>query len=95
MADDFASAMVAFRRDYLDGALEAIEDMRLALRRDLKGFVVIVSAQFAFSHNLISPGKARLRSVFCSYRRRMAFLSFAQLSRALEMAPKFSRGYGD
>jgi hypothetical protein len=44
VSDDFAAAMIAFRRNHLDRALEAIEDMRLPLRRDLKGFVIIVSA---------------------------------------------------
>jgi len=42
--DDFAAAMIAFRCNHLDRALEAIEDMRLALRPDLKRLVIIVSA---------------------------------------------------
>jgi hypothetical protein len=48
--DDFAAAMIAFRRNYCDRTLEAIEDMPFTRRRDLKGFVVIVSAQFTFCH---------------------------------------------
>ena len=64
VTDDFAAAMIAFRRDHLDRAFETIEDMGLTLRCYLKGFVVIVSAVFTFSHNFISPPKTKLRAVF-------------------------------
>ena len=54
VSDDLAAAMIAFRRNHLDRALEAIEDMGLTLRRDLKGFVIIVSAVFTFSHKIFA-----------------------------------------
>jgi hypothetical protein len=62
VADNLAAAMIAFRRNYLNRALEAIKDMRFALRRDLEGFIVIVSAQFTFRHTFISPPKTMLRA---------------------------------
>jgi hypothetical protein len=50
VTNDFATTMSAFRSNYGNGALETIEDMGLAVLRDLECFVVVVSAQFAFSH---------------------------------------------
>jgi hypothetical protein len=51
VTDDFAAAMITFRSDYRNGALEAIENMRLTLSRDLEGLIVIVSAKFTSSHH--------------------------------------------
>jgi hypothetical protein len=64
VTDDFAVAMSTFRRDHRDGALEAVKDVGLALRRDLKGFVVFVSAQFAFSHHTLFRSQAGMRAAF-------------------------------
>ena len=50
MAYDFAATMSAFRSNYGNGTLETIEDMGLAILRDLECLVVVVSAKFAFSH---------------------------------------------
>ena len=50
VANDFAATMSAFRSNYGNGALETIEDMGLAVLRDLECLVVVVSAKFAFSH---------------------------------------------
>jgi hypothetical protein len=47
--DDFAAAMKAFRRNNLDCALKAVEDMRLPLGYDLEGFIVVVSAELTFA----------------------------------------------
>jgi hypothetical protein len=44
VSDDFAAAVIAFRRNHLDRALEAIEDVCLAVCPDFKRLVVIVSA---------------------------------------------------
>jgi hypothetical protein len=50
VADDPATAMTALRRHYVDGALEAVEDVGFPLAFDLDRFVVVISAVFAFSH---------------------------------------------
>jgi hypothetical protein len=51
VTDDVAPAMIALRRHDVDRAFEAIEDARFAVSPNLKCFVVIVSAVFAFRHN--------------------------------------------
>jgi len=48
MTDDLAATMHAARRKRMDGALEAIEDMRRAVQPDLETFIIFVSAHFAF-----------------------------------------------
>src|SRR3954471_3389178 len=48
--DHLASAVGADRRQLVDGALEAVEDMPLPRRDDLEGEVVIVPAHLAFRH---------------------------------------------
>src|SRR5215471_6243925 len=53
VADDFAPAMIAFRRDHVDRTLEAVEDVRFALERDLKRLVVVVPAMFTLSHEFL------------------------------------------
>jgi hypothetical protein len=52
VADNFAPAVLAFRRDDCDRAFEAVEDVSLTVFRKLERFVVIVSAQFAFGHSV-------------------------------------------
>src|SRR5207244_2101390 len=49
VADDAAIAVGASRREGLDGALEAVERVRGASHRDLKGLVVLVSAHLTAS----------------------------------------------
>jgi hypothetical protein len=44
VTNDLAAAMIAFRRDHRDSALEAVKNVGFALRPDLKSFVVLVSA---------------------------------------------------
>jgi len=51
MADDLAPTMRARWCQGMDGALKAIEDMRLAGHFDFKGFVVVIPAHFAFRHD--------------------------------------------
>ena len=51
MADDLAPTMRARWCQGMDGALKAIEDMRLAGHFDFKGFVVFIPAHFAFRHD--------------------------------------------
>src|SRR5918999_4755776 len=48
--DDLAAAVVAGRRDGVDGALEAVEHVRLAAASDLHRLVVLVAAHFALGH---------------------------------------------
>ena len=50
VADDTAIAMRANRREGVDCALEAIEDVTLSVHDDFKRLVIIVSADFAFRH---------------------------------------------
>lgn len=47
VTDDAAAAVAAFRRECVDGALEAIEVVRNAVDDDLNRFVVFVAATFA------------------------------------------------
>jgi hypothetical protein len=50
VADDLASAMPARGRERVNGAFEAVVRVRFAREHDLKGFVVVVPADFAFRH---------------------------------------------
>jgi hypothetical protein len=50
MADDSATAMGAFRRQRVDRAFKAVEDMLLSSQNYFKRFVVIISADFTLSH---------------------------------------------
>ena len=50
--DDASAAMIAGRRERVYGAFEAVERMRFAVHRDLKGLVVVVAASFARSHDV-------------------------------------------
>jgi hypothetical protein len=51
VADDPTPAVIALRRHNVNGALEAVEDVRFAIAFNFDRFVVVVSAMFAFSHN--------------------------------------------
>jgi hypothetical protein len=51
MADYFASAMLAFGSQRLDGAFEAIEQMRFAIHRNFERLVIVISTTFTSSHN--------------------------------------------
>ena len=50
MADDTAIAVRTNRREGVDCALKAIKDVALPADDDFKGLVIIVLADFAFSH---------------------------------------------
>src|SRR6266478_3340235 len=50
MPDDADSTVIAGWRERMNGAFEAIIGMRLAVHRDLKRLVVVISAGFACSH---------------------------------------------
>jgi len=52
VSDDADTAMIAGRRERVNGAFEAVERMRLAVHRDLKRLVVVIAASFARSHNV-------------------------------------------
>ncbi len=51
MADDLAPAVLAHRRNRLNRALEAIEDMDCALGVYLEGHVVVIAAHLALRHD--------------------------------------------
>ena len=50
--DDADAAMIAGRRERMNGTLETIERMRLAIHCDLKGLVIVVAARFTCSHDI-------------------------------------------
>ena len=50
MTDDSAGAMSTRRRESVDGALKAIENVLLPRGDDLEGQIVFVSANFTLSH---------------------------------------------
>ncbi|MCK1713077.1 MULTISPECIES: hypothetical protein [unclassified Bradyrhizobium] len=52
VSDDTDSTMIAGRRERVNGAFEAIERMRFAVHRDLKGLVIIIAAGFTCRHDL-------------------------------------------
>jgi hypothetical protein len=54
VANDFAPAVIAFGRDHMDRALEAIEDVRFIFKPDLERLVVVISAMFTFGHKFCS-----------------------------------------
>jgi hypothetical protein len=58
VTDDPATAILAGRRQSVDGTLEAIKDMPLTSDNDFERLVVIVAAYFAPSH-LAPPGSLR------------------------------------
>src|SRR5687768_9379581 len=51
MADDLAAAMLAFRRQHVDGALETIEGVRSPCHSDFKALVVVVAAVVTLGHS--------------------------------------------
>ena|SRR5919107_5475323 len=53
VADDLASAMIAHRRELVDGTLEAVESVCLTRGDHLKGEIVVVAADFASSHSIL------------------------------------------
>jgi hypothetical protein len=50
MPNDSAAAVRANRRETLDRALEAVENMTFSANDNFKGLVIIVSADFACGH---------------------------------------------
>jgi hypothetical protein len=49
--DDAATTMLTHRRQAMNRALEAVEDVRLARRRGyLEGEMILISTNFALSH---------------------------------------------
>jgi hypothetical protein len=54
VTDDLSPAPVAFWRHDVDRALEAIEDVRLAVVFDFECLVVVVAAVFALRHDCFS-----------------------------------------
>ena len=56
MADDCAAAVLATRRQHVDGALETVEDMLPAVHDDKKRLVVTISAVFANLGGNLSKG---------------------------------------
>jgi hypothetical protein len=55
VADDATAAVCARRGERLDGTFKAIECVRFASRRDLKGLIVLVAAGFAPRHSDLLP----------------------------------------
>ena len=55
VTDDPATAMSALRRQNVDRALEAVEDVGFSFALNFDRFVVIVSAVFTFSHWVVAP----------------------------------------
>jgi hypothetical protein len=85
MPDDLASAVLALRRHHRNRAFEAVEHVGLAVFPQLKRFVVIVAAQFAFSHRfLLSPVSLLRRSA-------RALFSGGSRLRALKQTPNAER----
>jgi hypothetical protein len=50
MADNTALAVLADRRDRLNGALEAIESVSCTGGNQLEGLVIFIATDFAFCH---------------------------------------------
>src|SRR5262249_27976058 len=66
VAHDLAVAVLAFGRERVNGALEAVEDVAAAGERHFEGFVVVVAANLADRHRrpppdtrLVSASRAR------------------------------------
>lgn len=53
VANNFAPAMITFRRHPLNCALEAVENVRFVFEPDLECLVVIVSTMFALRHKVL------------------------------------------
>jgi hypothetical protein len=51
VADDFALAMRASRRQGMDRAFKAVKRVRLSRQHHVERFVVVVSADFALCHD--------------------------------------------
>jgi hypothetical protein len=60
VTDDLASAVIADRRQLVDGALKAIKRMGVARRNDLEGQVIVVAADFTSSHRASYLGSTAL-----------------------------------
>jgi hypothetical protein len=52
VSNDASAAMIAGRRERVDGAFEAVERVGLAVHRYLKCLVVVVATGFAHSHRV-------------------------------------------
>jgi hypothetical protein len=50
MADDLATTMFTFRREAMNGAFKAVEEVRSAVAHYFQRFVVFVSADFTVIH---------------------------------------------
>src|SRR5215510_6169471 len=61
VADDFTTTVLAYRRQFVDRTLEAVERVRAAGGDDLEGHFVVVTAHFAVGH-CIAPRKREPRS---------------------------------
>src|SRR5215210_7727485 len=57
MSDDFAATVAADRGQFVDRALEAIEDVRHACRDDLKRQIIVIATHFTGRHGHL-PGTA-------------------------------------
>ena len=80
MADDTAIAVWASRRQRVDCALETIERVTLSAYDDFKGLVIIVLADFAFSHTqFVRARRGRWRCLIWRKRKFSAGQSTAPL----------------
>jgi len=61
MSYDLATTVLAFRREPVDGALEAVERMRRASRSYLECEMVVIPAYFALSHDFLHPDLRPMR----------------------------------
>lgn len=50
MPDDLATAVIAYRRELMNSAFKAVEDVIVACFDNLEGLIVIVPADFALCH---------------------------------------------
>jgi len=55
VTDNFAAAMRADGRKFVNGTLEAIENVPVARRNNFKRQIIIVAANFALRHNFSTP----------------------------------------
>jgi hypothetical protein len=55
MPDDFAPTVIANRRQRMDRALEAVENMLPARRDHLEGEIIVVTANFTLGHINLLP----------------------------------------
>src|SRR4051812_9420816 len=75
MADDFAAAVIANRRDRVNRAFETVEHVRLAVPDNFEGLVVVVSANLARCHS------QHLSSQVVAWTRRVCAARFADADR--------------